>query len=140
MGSKHNVSPGDGVSLALFRAYNRMLANYRPLLEPYGLTYMQYLVLGALLDRSPLTAGDLAMELGPEASSINNAVLSLQTARLVLRVRDPEMRRGSKIVLTEGGESLRETLSALSANFDKLANAGPEADSIPVILDRMFSE
>ncbi|WP_375268404.1 DUF445 family protein, partial [Phenylobacterium sp.] len=44
---------------ALYGASNRITRLYRPLLEPLGLTYPQYLVMLGLWERSPRTVGEL---------------------------------------------------------------------------------
>jgi DNA-binding MarR family transcriptional regulator len=54
------------VCFALSLASRSVIAIYRPLLEPYGLTHPQYLVLLALWDRSPRTVRDLAETLRHE--------------------------------------------------------------------------
>jgi hypothetical protein len=54
------------VCFALSVASRSVIAIYRPLLEPYGLTHPQYLVMLALWERSPRSVKDLGAALrGP---------------------------------------------------------------------------
>ena len=51
---------------AVVTAARNVVAVYRPVLEPLGLTHPQYLVLLALWERSPRSLGELAAELAME--------------------------------------------------------------------------
>ena len=55
---------------ALYTASNLMTRAYRPLLEPLGLTYLQYLALMALWAEAPQSIGDLGRRLGLDASTL----------------------------------------------------------------------
>ena len=48
------------VCFALAVSARKVIAAYRPILEPMGLTHPQYLAMLALWERSPRTLGDLA--------------------------------------------------------------------------------
>ena len=48
---------GRQFSFALYSASNRIIRLHRPFLEPLGLTYPQFLVLFALYEDTPRTAG-----------------------------------------------------------------------------------
>ena len=76
------------VCFALAVAARNVVALYRPVLEPLGLTHPQYLVMLALWDHEPLSVKDLR----PAAAGPRHAVAAAQAARggrLLRRERDP---------------------------------------------------
>ena len=67
-----------------------MLALYRPLLEPFGLTHPQYLVMLALWDEAkaggePLTVKDIAWLLQLDSATLSPMLKLLQTQCLITR-------------------------------------------------------
>ena len=92
------------VCFALSVASRSVIAIYRPLLEPYGLTHPQYLVMLALWERSPRSVKDLGDVAPPRAG---DAVAAAQ-APGGARVRHPRPRsradeRQLIVELTERG-------------------------------------
>src|ERR1700709_798647 len=66
-------------------AINRL---YKPMLDPLGLTYPQYLVLGALWEEDGQTIGAIADRLSLESSTITPLVKRLEAAGFVSRHRN----------------------------------------------------
>jgi DNA-binding MarR family transcriptional regulator len=95
------------VCFALSVAARSVLAVYRPLLEPMGLTHPQYLVMLALWGNSPLSVKDLSGLLQLDAATLSPLVKRLEAAGLVTRTRDSADERLLKIELTEAGARLR---------------------------------
>ncbi len=54
---------------AVVTAARNVVAIYRPILEPLGLTHPQYLVMLALWERAPRTLNDLAADLALEPAT-----------------------------------------------------------------------
>ena len=95
------------VCFALSIASRSVLAVYRPLLEPMGLTHPQYLVMLALWGDSPLTVKDLSVLLQLEPATLSPLLKRLEAAGYVTRTRDADDERLLKIELTAGGKKLR---------------------------------
>ncbi|WP_308011054.1 MarR family transcriptional regulator [Streptomyces sp. AC495_CC817] len=93
---------------ALVTAARNVVAIYRPILEPLGLTHPQYLVMLALWERSPRSLNDLAADLALEAATASPLVKRLEAEGLVERRRSSEDERRLDIVLTDAGRALRE--------------------------------
>ena len=106
--------PGDPLALerqvcfALSIAARSVLAIYRPLLEPMGLTHPQYLVMLALWGRSPLSVKELGEMLQLDAPTLSPLLKRLEAAGLLTRARDPRDERQLRIELTQQGHDLRE--------------------------------
>lgn len=94
------------VSHALVRAY-------RPLLEPLGVTYPQYLVLLVLWERDSRSVSDIGAELGLDSGTLTPLLKRMGTAGLIQRTRDPEDERRVTIHLTPAGEALREKAASI---------------------------
>ena len=86
------------VCFSLYAASRATTQAYRTLLEPWGLTYPQMLVLAVLADEPRATPGRIAEVLMLDASSVAGLLGRLETAGLVTREIDPADRR--RIVVT----------------------------------------
>src|SRR5680860_1235870 len=75
------------VCFALAIASRSVISLYRPILEPYGLTHPQYLVMLALWERSPRSLKNLGEELRLEPATLSPLLKRLETAGLVARTR-----------------------------------------------------
>jgi DNA-binding MarR family transcriptional regulator len=95
------------VCFALAVASRNVIALYRPVLEPMGLTHPQYLVMLALWERSPRTLGDIARALALEPATLSPLLKRLETAGYVTRGRSAEDERALDVRLTDEGRSLR---------------------------------
>lgn len=93
---------------ALVTAARNVVAIYRPILEPLGLTHPQYLVMLALWERSPRTLNDLAAELALDPATASPLVKRLEKEGLIARERSSEDERRLDIRLTGAGRALRE--------------------------------
>jgi DNA-binding MarR family transcriptional regulator len=114
---------------ALVTAARNVVALYRPILEPLGLTHPQYLVMLALWERAPRTLNDLAVDLALEPATASPLVKRLEAEGLVARQRSSEDERRLEITLTDAGAALREravdvprqVMSAVGMGIDEIA-------------------
>jgi DNA-binding MarR family transcriptional regulator len=103
------------VCFALAITNRAVLAIYRPLLEPLGLTHPQYLVMLALWDhqkassqgRSPLSVKQIATALQLDSATLSPMLKRLQTLGLITRTRSSADERFTDIELTDDGTALR---------------------------------
>ena len=93
---------------ALYAASGLVTRAYRPLLEPLGLTYPQYLVMLALWEQAPRTVKALGQALELDSGTLTPLLKRLEAAGFVTRTRDAEDERRVQIALTQAGEALRE--------------------------------
>jgi MarR family transcriptional regulator, organic hydroperoxide resistance regulator len=95
------------VCFALSVAARNVVALYRPLLEPMGLTHPQYLVMLALWERSPRSLSDLASVLSLDPGTLSPLLKRLEAADLVVRRRVQGDERTLAVGLTGRGRALR---------------------------------
>jgi DNA-binding MarR family transcriptional regulator len=90
---------------------------YRPLLDPLGLTYPQYLAMLALWQHAPSTVGDLGEALGLDSATLTPLLKRLEVGGLVTRRRDPADERRVLVEPTAKGQALRARIKDVSAGL-----------------------
>jgi MarR family transcriptional regulator, organic hydroperoxide resistance regulator len=95
------------VCFALAVATRKVIAAYRPLLDPLGLSHPQYLTMLALWQRSPRSVGELASELALDPATLSPMLKRLESAGLLSRTRSSTDERVLDVELTPAGRSLR---------------------------------
>ncbi|MCE0507539.1 MarR family transcriptional regulator [Microbacterium sp. KKR3/1] len=118
---------------ALVTAARNVVALYRPILEPLGLTHPQYLVMLALWEKAPRTLNELAVDLALEPATASPLVKRLESEGLVARQRSTEDERRLEITLTTAGAALRER--AVDVPRRVMAAVGMDVDEIAALRD-----
>jgi len=140
-------SVGQQLSFALYSAANRMARLHKPVLEPLGLTFPQYLAILELLDAAPLSVGTLGARLDMDTGTITPLVKRLEGEGLVKRRRDPTDERRVLVDLTPRARAMDNDVravtgqiqtacrltdddqEALRATLDDLAHPAPAANN-----------
>lgn len=99
---------------ALYTATHRIIRAYRPLLEPLGLTYVQYLVMLVLWEQTPRSVGQLGTRLHLDSGTLTPLLKRMEKAGLVLRQRDSDDERRVLVSLTDEGKRLRDESATIS--------------------------
>ena len=123
------------VCFALVTAARNVVAIYRPILEPLGLTHPQYLVMLTLWERSPRSLRDLADELALEPATLSPLVKRLESQGLVSKSRRDGDERVLDVRLTAEGIALRER--ALAVPSKVMARVGTDAASLLSLRDAL---
>lgn len=118
---------------ALVTAARNVVAIYRPILEPLGLTHPQYLVMLALWEQAPRALGELADELAMESATLSPLVKRLEAQGLVTRGRSAADERVLELGLTAAGAALRER--ALDVPALVMASTGMSAAQVAAVRD-----
>lgn len=100
---------------ALYAASGLVTRAYRPLLEPLGLTYPQYLVMLALWEDAPRTVKALGQTLDLDSGTLTPLLKRLEAAGFVTRTRDAQDERRVQIALTDAGLALRDKAAEVPA-------------------------
>lgn len=92
-----------------FYAISREITRrYRPLLEPLGLTYPQYLVMLVVWEEEGQSLKAIGERLHLDSGTLTPLLKKLEAADLLRRVRKPEDERHIQIFLTDAGRALRK--------------------------------
>jgi DNA-binding MarR family transcriptional regulator len=128
------------VCFALAVASRSVIALYRPLLEPMGLTHPQYLVMLALWEDSPLTVKRLSTLLQLDPGTLSPLLKRLEANGFIRRQRDPQDERALAVTLTESGRRLRKkALKIPPAIIDRLGMAISELEDLHTSLTRVIA-
>jgi DNA-binding MarR family transcriptional regulator len=103
------------VCFALSITNRAVLAIYRPLLEPLGLTHPQYLVMLTLWDhqkassgqQKPLSIKQIAATLQMDSATLSPMLKRLEALGLITRTRNALDERSTDVNLTKSGAALR---------------------------------
>lgn len=134
------------VCFALAVANRAVLAVYRPLLEPLGLTHPQYLVMLALWDhqrsasggRPALSVKQIALALQLDSATLSPMLKRLETLGLITRTRNATDERATDVELTAGGIELRvRALDIPPAVVARLGVGMPELEELRNVLTRI---
>jgi len=118
---RRQTPPPDATWLALdrqlcFALYASSLAMtklYKPLLEPLGLTYPQYLVMLVLWEHDGLGVGEIGERLALDSGTLTPLLKRLEQAGLLTRLRDTADERRVRVALTATGRALRRRAQAV---------------------------
>jgi DNA-binding MarR family transcriptional regulator len=92
---------------ALYSSSLAMTKLYKPLLEPLGLTYPQYLVMLVLWERDGLTVSEVGAKLTLDSGTLTPLLKRLEAGGLVQRRRDSADERRVLLTLTAAGRALK---------------------------------
>ena len=96
---------------SVYSAAHAFNAAYKPLLEPFGLTYPQYLVLLALWQKDGVSVKDIGARLHLDSGTLTPLLKRLQASGYVRRGRNPADERQLLVELTPEGQSLRSRVA-----------------------------
>jgi DNA-binding MarR family transcriptional regulator len=100
-----------------FSLYSATIAinrTYKPMLDQFGLTYPQYLVLSTLWEQDGLAVSAIANRLALDSSMITPLLKRLEAAGFVTRARNPKDERQVFVSLTAKGRSLNDETACLT--------------------------
>jgi len=138
-------SPGNGLAVLdhslCFAVYSAGLAFnrvYKPILEPLGLTYPQYLVMVALWEAEGQSVSELGEHLFLESNTLTPLLKRLEGAGFVSRTRDKTDERQVRISLTDNGRGLlaeaacvpRQILEATGLTVEQLSQLQQSISSL----------
>ena len=96
------------VCFGLAVAARSVIALYRPLLEPLGLTHPQYLVMLTLWEEEPLRVSELSRKVQLDPGTLSPLLKRLEAQDYIRRERNKHDERSLAVVLTDRGRALRD--------------------------------
>lgn len=112
----------------VYAASRALTRAYRPLLEPLGLTYPQFLVMLSLWEAEervavsgiPLTVGALGERLSLDSGTLSPLLKRLESVGLVARERSRQDEREVTVLLTETGRALEARSAHVPGEITRL--------------------
>ena len=99
---------GNQLCFRLYTITRLITQAYRPLLEPLGLTYPQYLVMMVLWEQDNQTVGDICHRLMLDTNTLTPVLQRMEREGLVVRTRGIVDGRQTLISLTSKGKQLED--------------------------------
>ena len=130
-----NVAIPPDLKLSDFLCFSIYSANlafgraYKPLLEQFGITYTQYIVIVALSEQDGQTVGGLGEKLFLESNTLTPILKKLEALGYLSRTRDSADERQVLITLTEAGRDLHRR--SLCVNLAEAT--GLTAEEFPIL-------
>ena len=97
----------------LDKAYQKAHARFMQLLQPYGLTNVQHLVLEALWYQEGYTAAELSKALVLDKATLSGVLERMVDAGWIEKKRDPADRRAMRLYPSEAANRVKDELIAL---------------------------
>ncbi len=139
------ASAPDGLTLeqqvcfGLSIAARGVVAAYRPLLEPLGLTHPQYLVMVSLWQHGPQTVKQLGALLMLDSGTLSPLLKRLETMGLVRRSRAGADERRVLVELTPDGLQLRADAEHVHDRVvERLGLSSDELQQLQHVLERLI--
>jgi DNA-binding MarR family transcriptional regulator len=120
---------------ALYSASLAMTKLYKPLLDPLGLTYPQYIAMLVLWEQDGLTVSQLGERLQLDSGTLTPLLKRLESAGLVQRLRDTTDERRVLLRLSAAGRQLKARAAEVPVAIG--AASGCSLDEIGALTARL---
>jgi DNA-binding MarR family transcriptional regulator len=121
------------VCYALSIAARGVVAAYKPLLDPLGLTHPQYLVMVALWQHGPLQVKELGALLALDSGTLSPLLKRLEAMGMVSRRRSERDERQVTVSVTDQGRELRQ--AAQEVHEQVVLRLGLDDDELTLLQD-----
>ena len=129
---------GNQLCFAVYAADHAFTAAYKPLLDPLGLTYPQYLVLLVLWEEEGLSVKEIGQRLHLDSGTLTPVLKRLEKAGFVRRRRDAQDERQVRVELTDKGWDTRtKALEVPRAMICALGQSEPELQELKRAVDQL---
>lgn len=138
--SKAMLRLDNQLCFALYACSKEVISLYKPYLNPYGLTYTQYITLLVLWEQDSLTVSELGNKLLLDSGTLTPLLKKLEKSQLIERVRNKDDERTVTVSLTEKGKMLQEQFIDLPQKM--FCNSGitvDEAIKLKVMLNHLLA-
>jgi MarR family transcriptional regulator, organic hydroperoxide resistance regulator len=120
---------------ALYSASLAMTKLYKPLLDPLGLTYPQYLVMLVLWESDGITVSQLGERVALDSGTLTPLLKRLEASNLVRRLRDTADERRVRLQLTPAGRALKAKARVVPEQV--ACASGCELDELAALTTRL---
>lgn len=130
------------VCFRLYTASRLVTQAYRPLLEPLGITYPQYLVLMVLWEKDHQTVSEICKRLVLESNTLTPLLQRMEKEGLLVRKKGTADSRQTLVSLTRKGlhlqEETKEVPSCMALSLDGCSPSPTEAAAFVQSLDSII--
>ncbi len=125
----------------LYACSKEIIRKYKPLLDPLGITYTQYITLMALWEEDNITVKALGERIYLDSGTLTPLLKKMEVQKLIKRLRSTSDERNVYISLTEEGQALKEKAAAVPQQIGSCLSLSPkEASSLHQILHKILEQ
>lgn len=126
---------------SLYAASREVIKLYKPLLDPHGLTYTQYLVMLVLWEDEKIAFKDLGQRLHLDSGTLTPVLKKLITMDLAIKYRDQDDDRNVTVELTDQGKALKDKMRSVpEAVYCKVGSDAKALKTLKNQLDQLLDQ
>ena len=110
----------------LYASSKEVVKKYKPLLDPLGLTYTQYIAMMVVWDKKSINVKSLGEHLYLDSGTLTPLLKKMEARGWVTRNRDLKDERNVVITLTEKGEQLKAAAAHIPLEISQCISLSPE--------------
>ena len=110
----------------LYAASKEIVRRYKPLLDPFDLTYTQYITMMALWENESMNVRELGNCLFLDSGTLTPLLKKLENKGYIKRSRSKEDERNLIVTLTDKGWDLREEMLSIPRSMASCVDLEPE--------------
>lgn len=123
----------------LYACAKEIVRRYAPLLEPFGLTYTQYIAMMVLWEHKTVTVKDLGKKLFLDSGTLTPMLKKMERNGWLCRTRSKEDERMVILSITERGEELHNRVAEVPIKMAKCVKLeNEEAMQLYTLLNKMM--
>lgn len=123
----------------MYACAKEIVRRYTPLLEPFGLTYTQYIVMMVLWEHKTITVRDLGRLLFLDSGTLTPMLKKMERNGWLCRTRSKEDERMVVISITESGEALHDRVAEVPVKMAQCVKLESEdAMQLYTLLNKMM--
>ncbi|MBO7202082.1 MAG: MarR family transcriptional regulator [Paludibacteraceae bacterium] len=123
----------------MYACAKEIVRRYTPLLEPFGLTYTQYITMMVLWEHKTITIKDLGKCLFLDSGTLTPMLKKMERSGWILRTRSKEDERIVVVSITECGEELQDKVAEVPIKMAKCVEFESEdAMQLYTLLNKMM--
>lgn len=124
---------------SLYALSREVIKMYKPLLDPYDLTYTQYITMMVLWEEEKIIFKELAKKLYLDSGTLTPVLKRLESKGFVKKYRSEEDDRSVVVELTEKGRELRDKIIEVPEKmYCKFSDEGEDLVKLKNYLDRLL--
>lgn len=110
----------------LYASSKEVVKKYKPLLDPLGLTYTQYIAMMVLWEQKSVNVKSLGKHLYLDSGTLTPLLKKMELQGWVMRKRDLKDERNVIVTVTEKGEKLKAAAAHIPLEMSKCISLSPE--------------
>ena len=111
----------DCIVFIMAKSYQKLQGEFKKLLEPYGLTTLQFLTIALLSKENDLSAADICERLLIDKSTLSGVLERLEEKGLIVKRPDQNDRRALSISMSGSCLNIVEQLSQIPETINEIA-------------------